>query len=157
LEELSAVDDKRRVTRMGCTMSRLPLDPRLARMLVTSADHGSLAEVLVVIAGLSVQDPRERPQDKQQASDQAHAPFNDKESDFATLFNIWDWFEEQRQELSQNQLKKLCKKTFLSWMRMREWRGDHRQRTLICREQKLTKNREDASYDTIQKAIRAGH
>ncbi len=156
LEELSAVDDKRRVTRLGRTMARLPLDPRLARMLVTSADHGSLAEVLIVIAGLSVQDPRERPQDKQQAADQAHAPFNDKESDFATLLNIWNWFEEQRQELSQNQLKKLCQKNFLSWMRMREWRDIHRQLTLICREQKLTLNRDPANYDAIHKAILAG-
>jgi len=156
LEELSAVDDKRRVTRLGRTMARLPLDPRLARMLVTSAEQGSLAEVLIVIAGLSVQDPRERPQDKQQAADQAHAPFNDKESDFATLLNIWNWFEEQRQELSQNQLKKLCQKTFLSWMRMREWRDIHRQLTLICREQKLTVNNQPANYDAVHKAILAG-
>ncbi|MBE0486801.1 ATP-dependent RNA helicase HrpA [Marinobacter sp.] len=156
LEELSAVDDKRRVTRLGRTMARLPLDPRLARMLVTAADHGSLSEVLIVIAGLSVQDPRERPQDKQQAADQAHAPFNDKESDFATLLNIWNWFEEQRQEQSQGQLKKLCQKTFLSWMRMREWRDIHRQLTLICREQKLTLNKNVANYDAIHKAILAG-
>lgn len=156
LEELSAVDSKRRVTRLGRTMARLPLDPRLARMLVTSAGQGSLAEVLIVIAGLSVQDPRERPQEKQQAADQAHAPFNDKESDFATLLNIWNWFEEQRQELSQNQLKKLCQKSFLSWMRMREWRDIHRQLTLICREQKLSLNKEPAGYDAIHKAILAG-
>ncbi|WP_323753792.1 ATP-dependent RNA helicase HrpA [Marinobacter sp.] len=156
LEELGAVDEKRRVTKLGRTMSRLPLDPRLARMLVTSADHGSLAEVLIVIAGLSVQDPRERPQDKQQAADQAHAPFNDKESDFATLLNIWNWFEEQRQELSQNQLKKLCQKSFLSWMRMREWRDIHRQLTLICRDQKLAMNRQPANYDAIHKPILAG-
>ncbi|MGC8119057.1 ATP-dependent RNA helicase HrpA [Marinobacter sp. VGCF2001] len=156
LEELSAVDDNRRVTRLGRTMARLPLDPRLARMLVTSAEQGSLAEVLIVIAGLSVQDPRERPQDKQQAADQAHAPFNDKESDFVTLLNVWNWFEEQRQELSQNQLKKLCQKTFLSWMRMREWRDIHRQLTLICREQKLSFNKQPANYDAVHKAILAG-
>lgn len=156
LEELSAVDDKRRVTRLGRTMARLPLDPRLARMLVTSAELGSLAEVLIVIAGLSIQDPRERPQDKQQAADQAHAPFNDKESDFATLLNIWRWYEDQRQELSQNQLKKLCQKSFLSWMRMREWRDIHRQLTLICREQKLALNEQPANYEAVHKAILAG-
>ncbi|WP_029653344.1 ATP-dependent RNA helicase HrpA [Marinobacter daepoensis] len=156
LEELSAVDEKRRVTRLGRTMARLPLDPRLARMLVTSSELGSLAEVLIVIAGLSIQDPRERPQEKQQAADQAHAPFNDKESDFATLLNIWNWFEDQRQEQSQNQLKKLCQKTFLSWMRMREWRDIHRQLTLICREQKLALNTQPANYDAVHKAILAG-
>ncbi len=156
LEELSAVDDRRKVTPLGRTMARLPLDPRLARMLVTAADQGSLAETLVIIAGLSVQDPRDRPQDKQQAADQAHAPFNDKESDFATLLNIWNWYEEQRQELSQNQLKKLCQKSFLSWMRMREWRDIHRQLAVICREQKLALNREPATYDSLHKAILAG-
>ncbi|MCL7944499.1 ATP-dependent RNA helicase HrpA [Marinobacter sp. ATCH36] len=156
LEELGAVDDKRRVTGLGRTMARLPLDPRLARMLVTSSEQGSLAETLVIIAGLSVQDPRERPQDKQQAADQAHAPFTDKESDFLTFLNIWNFYEEQRQELSQNQLKKVCQKSFLSWMRMREWRDIHRQLTLICREQKLRLNKEKASYESLHKAILAG-
>ncbi|WP_413468724.1 ATP-dependent RNA helicase HrpA [Marinobacter sp.] len=156
LEELGAVDDKRQLSQLGRTMARLPVDPRLARMLVTSAEQGSLAETLVVIAGLSIQDPRDRPQDKQQAADQAHAPFNDKDSDFVTLLNIWRFYEEQRQEQSQNQLKRLCQKTFLSWMRMREWRDVHRQLTLICREQKLTLNREPASYDSLHKAILAG-
>jgi ATP-dependent helicase HrpA len=156
LEELGAVDDKRRVTRLGRTMSRLPLDPRLARMLVTAAELGSLAETLVIIAGLSIQDPRERPQDKQQAADQAHAPFNDKESDFVTLLNVWNFYEEQRQELSQNQLKKVCQKNFLSWMRMREWRDIHRQLTLICREQKLAVNKDAASYEALHKAILTG-
>ena len=156
LEELGAVDDKRHLSQLGRTMARLPVDPRLARMLVTSAEQGSLAETLVVIAGLSVQDPRDRPQDKQQAADQAHAPLNDKDSDFVTLLNIWRFYEEQRQELSTNQLKRLCQKSFLSWMRMREWRDVHRQLTLICREQKLTLNREPASYDSLHKAVLAG-
>lgn len=156
LEELGAVDGKRRVTKVGRTMSRLPLDPRLARMLVTAAGQGSLAETLIIIAGLSIQDPRERPQDKQQAADQAHARFNDKESDFVTLLNIWNFYEEQRQEQSQNQLKRVCQKHFLSWMRMREWRDIHRQLTLICREQKLASNQQPASYEGLHKAILAG-
>ncbi len=156
LEELGAVDAKRRVTRLGRTMSRLPLDPRLARMLVSSSELGSLAETLIIIAGLSIQDPRERPQDKQQAADQAHAPFNDKESDFLTLLNVWNFYEEQRQELSQNQLKKVCQKSFLSWMRMREWRDIHRQLTLICKEQKLTVNRDAANYSALHQAILSG-
>ncbi|MDX1754921.1 MAG: ATP-dependent RNA helicase HrpA [Marinobacter sp.] len=156
LEELNAVDGQRRVTALGRTMARLPLDPRLARMLVTAAEQGSLAETLVIIAGLSIQDPRERPQDKQQAADQAHAEFVDKDSDFISLLNLWNFYEEQRQELSHNQLKKLCKKYFLSWMRMREWRDIHRQLTLICREQKLAFNQDAASYEAIHKAILAG-
>ncbi|MDV2079773.1 ATP-dependent RNA helicase HrpA [Marinobacter xestospongiae] len=156
LEELNAVDGKRKVSQLGRTMARLPLDPRLARMLVTAADEGSLSEVLVIIAGLSVQDPRERPQEKQQAADQAHSEFVDKESDFVSLLNLWNFYEEQRQEQTQNQLKKLCKKYYLSWMRMREWRDIHRQLTLICREQKLAFNAETAGYPAIHKAILAG-
>ncbi|MBC7191003.1 ATP-dependent RNA helicase HrpA [Marinobacter sp.] len=156
LEELGAVDDARRVTKLGRTMARLPLDPRLARMLVMAAEQGSLQETLVVIAGLSIQDPRERPQEKQQQADQAHAPFTDKESDFITLLNLWNAFEEQRQALSGNQLSKWCKRQYLSWMRMREWRDIHRQLTLICREQKLEFNRNSASYEAIHKAILAG-
>ncbi len=156
LEELGAVDDKRRLTSLGRTMASLPLDPRLARMLVTSAELGSLAETLVIIAGLSIQDPRERPQDKQQAADQAHAPFNDPDSDFASFLNVWNFYEEQRQTLSQNQLKKICQKHFLSWMRMREWRDIHRQLALICREQKLALNKTPATYDSLHKAVLAG-
>ncbi|MFL1405266.1 ATP-dependent RNA helicase HrpA [Marinobacter sp. M1N3S26] len=156
LEELGAVSGKRRITRLGRTMARLPLDPRLARMLVAADELGSLAELLVVIAGLSVQDPRERPQDKQQAADQAHSQWNDKESDFVTLLNLWNHFEEQRQELSGNQLSRYCKKQFLSWMRMREWRDTHRQLTLLCREQKFTVNRNTASYEAVHKAILSG-
>ncbi|SFR46715.1 ATP-dependent helicase HrpA [Marinobacter daqiaonensis] len=156
LEELGAVSDRRKVTGLGRTMARLPLDPRLARMLVTASESGSLSELLVVIAGLSVQDPRERPQDKQQAADQAHSQWNDKESDFVTLLNLWNHFEEQRQELSSNQLGKYCKKQFLSWMRMREWRDVHRQLTLLSREQKFVINAQPASYEDIHKAILAG-
>lgn len=156
LEELGAVSGSRKVTALGRSMARLPLDPKLARMLVTASSEGSLAELLVIIAGLSVQDPRERPQDKQQAADQAHAQWNDPDSDFVTLLNLWKWFEEQRQELSQNQLARLCKKEFLSWMRMREWRDVHRQLTLLCREQKFSINQQGATYDTVHKAVLAG-
>jgi ATP-dependent helicase HrpA len=156
LEELGAVSGKRKITALGRTMARLPLDPRLARMLVAASELGSLAELLVVIAGLTVQDPRERPQDKQQAADQAHSQWTDKESDFVTLLNLWNHFEEQRQELSNNQLSRYCKKQFLSWMRMREWRDIHRQLTLLCREQKFTLNRNAASYESVHKAILSG-
>lgn len=156
LEELGAVNDRRRITRLGQTMARLPLDPRLARMLVTASELGSLRELLVIIAGLSIQDPRERPQDKQQAADQAHAQWNDPDSDFVSLLNLWNWFEEQRQELSQNQLARLCKKHFLSWMRMREWRDIHRQLTLVCREQSLAISKTSADYEGVHKAVLAG-
>lgn len=156
LEELNAVGAKKRITAVGRTMAKLPLDPRLARMLVTAGENSSLNETLIIIAGLSVQDPRERPQDKQQAADQAHARFVDKESDFLSLLNLWTFYEEQRQQLSQNQLRRECRKHFVSWMRMREWRDIHRQLTLICRELKLPFNQEPADYRSLHSAVLAG-
>lgn len=156
LEELGAVDPQRRLTELGRTMARLPVDPRLARMLVAGSEMGSLAEILIITAGLSVQDPRERPADRKQASDQAHAEYADKESDFATLLRLWSLYEEQRQALSQNQLRRYCEKRFLSWMRLREWRETHRQLTLLAREQKLRLNQEPADYVAVHRAILTG-
>jgi len=156
LEELDAVDQRRQLTKIGQAMARLPLDPRLARMLVSASELGSLREVLVMIAGLSIQDPRERPQDKQQQADQAQAQWNDPQSDFLSLLNLWNDFEQQRQELSQNQLKRWCQKHFLAWMRMREWREIHHQLNLLCREQSLRLNQEPAPYPAVHKAVLTG-
>lgn len=156
LEELGAVDDRRRLTSLGRSMARLPVDPRLARMLIGAGEFNALTEVQIIAAGLSVQDPRERPADRQQASDQSHAEYADKVSDFSTLINLWNLFENQRQELSQNQLRKWCQKRFLNYMRMREWRDVHRQLVLMAREQSLVQNREPAGYDSLHKALLTG-
>ncbi|WP_198962795.1 ATP-dependent RNA helicase HrpA [Mangrovitalea sediminis] len=156
LEELGAVDKKRQLTKLGRTMARLPVDPRLARMLVAGSEMGSLAEILIITAGLSVQDPRDRPADRKQAADQAHAEYADKESDFGTLVRLWSLYEEQRQALSQNQLRRYCEKRFLSWMRLREWRETHRQLTLLAREQQLRINQEPADYASVHRAILTG-
>lgn len=156
LEELGAVDARRRLTETGRSMARLPVDPRLARMLLAAEEHSALAEVQVIASGLTVQDPRERPADRQQASDQAHAEYADKVSDFVSLVNLWRLFEQQRQELSQNQLRKWCQKRFLNYMRMREWRDVHRQLVLVAREQGMTPNVEPAGYDSLHKALLTG-
>ncbi|WP_271195722.1 ATP-dependent RNA helicase HrpA [Pseudomonas turukhanskensis] len=137
LQELSAVNRESQLTPIGRQLARLPIDPRLGRMVLEAAKLGSLDEILIVASALSVQDPRERPMDRQQAADQAHAQWKDVDSDFAALINLWRGFEEKRQELGSNPLRNWCRKNFLNYLRLREWRDAHRQLVLITRELKL--------------------
>ncbi|WP_404440345.1 ATP-dependent RNA helicase HrpA [Stutzerimonas chloritidismutans] len=140
LQELSAVNRENQLTPLGRQLARLPIDPRLGRMLLEAAQFGGMAEVLIVASALSVQDVRERPSDRQQQADQAHAQWKDPDSDFAALINLWRGFEEQRQALGSNPLRTWCRKNFLNYLRLREWRDAHRQLTLIVRELKLNDN-----------------
>jgi len=156
LEELSAVTAKGQLTTLGKQLAKLPVDPRFAAMLLQGAKYGALAEVMVVVSALSIQDPRDRPADKRAAADQAHARWRDPESDFSGLVLMWNHFEEQRQELSRNQFAKYCKKNFISYLRVREWRDLHHQIHQACRQLKLTENREPASYDALHRSILAG-
>lgn len=155
LQELSAVNRESQLTPLGRQLARLPIDPRLGRILLEGAQQGSLDEVLIVASALSVQDPRERPLERQQAADQAHAQWKDVDSDFAALINLWRGFEEQRQALGSNALRNWCKKNFLNYLRLREWRDAHRQLALVCRELKLSttnKSRvEDSQSDLSSK------
>jgi len=137
LQELSAVNRENQLTPFGRQLARLPIDPRLGRMLLEAAQQGSLEEVLIVASALSVQDVRERPADRQQAADQAHAQWKDPDSDFAALINLWRGFEEKRQELGSGALRSWCRKNFLNYLRLREWRDAHRQLLLIARELQL--------------------
>ena len=138
LQELSAVNRESQLTPIGRQLARLPIDPRLGRMVLEAAKLGSLEEILIVASALSVQDPRERPMDRQQAADQAHAQWKDVDSDFAALINLWRGFEEKRQELGSNPLRNWCKKNFLNYLRLREWRDAHRQLVLIARDLQLS-------------------
>ena len=156
LQELSAVDRRGGLTPLGQKMARLPVDPRFSRMLLAAGRNDCLREVLIIASALSVQDPRERPAHKQQAADQSHRRFWDERSDFIAFVNLWDYYEEQRQNLSQNQLRKLCKKEYLSFLRMREWRDVHRQLTIACREARLAQNRESADYASLHRALLSG-
>nr|WP_246480971.1 ATP-dependent RNA helicase HrpA [Motiliproteus sediminis] len=155
LEELGAMHGGK-LTRLGQQLARLPVDPRLGRMLLEAERNGSLRELLVLAAVLGIQDPRERPLEKQTQADQCHAEYRDDLSDFVTLLNLWQRFEEQRQELSQNQLRKQCQKQFLSYLRMREWRDLHRQLLLACKAMGLKQNAEPASYAAIHQALLSG-
>jgi ATP-dependent helicase HrpA len=159
LQELGAVNSQRKLTSMGKRMAGLPVDPRLGRMVLAASDQGCLEEILVIASALTVQDPRERPSEKQQQSDLSHARFRDEKSDFIAWLNLWKYFEEQRQSLSQNQLRKMCKKEFLAYMRMREWRDIHYQLTVACRQLKLKPKpalAAEVDYDAVHKALLAG-
>jgi ATP-dependent helicase HrpA len=134
LAEISAIDDQRKLTAVGRTLARLPIDVQLARMLVEAQQLGSLRELLLLVAFLSIQDPRERPAEARQQADAAHAQFADPKSDFAGVLNLWRAYDEAHQELTQSKLRDWCTRHFLSFMRMREWRELHRQLLLVAEE-----------------------
>jgi ATP-dependent helicase HrpA len=127
LRELGAVDEKYDLTEIGRRLSKLPIDPRIGRMILAADAEGSLAEVLVIAAALSVQDPRDRRQDHQDAADAAHATFKSQDSDFLFYLNLWTWYHEQQEKLSRSKLVKAVKDHYLSYLRTREWVEVHRQ------------------------------
>ncbi len=156
LVELGALKNSR-LTPIGRQLSKLPIDPKLGRMLIAAAEKNVLKEVAVIVSALSVQDPRERPQDKKTQSDQAHAQDKDTDSDFIVLLNLWERYETQRLELSQNHLRQYCRKQFLNFMRMREWRDIHRQILLACKTLGFKEvNREEKDYESIHRSLLAG-
>lgn len=156
LEELQAVDTKGQLTAIGQKLTQLAVDPRLARMLIAAQEFNCVREVLLIISALSVQDPRERPAEKQQAADQSHRRFWAEHSDFIAYVNLWDYFENLRQTLSQNQLRKQCKKEFLSYLRLREWRDVHHQLRLALKSLNLKENSEPANFEAVHRALLTG-
>ena len=134
LSELGAVDERRALTPLGRTMARLPVDVKLARMLVAARSHGCLREMLAIASFLGIQDPRERPADQRAAADAAHAQFADPRSEFVGILRLWDAYDAAHSELTQSQLRKWCERNFLGFLRMREWRELHRQLKLQCAE-----------------------
>lgn len=156
LTELGAVNQNRQITNIGKQLVRFPVDPRIARMLIAANRYGSLSEVLIIASALTIQDPRERPLDKQQAADEKHQVYIHENSDFLSFVNLWNSIEEQRQEMSSNQFRKHCKKYFLNYLRIREWRDLHRQLLLVCKDMKLGLNSEPAEYDAVHRALMTG-
>ncbi|WP_199171403.1 ATP-dependent RNA helicase HrpA [Luteimonas rhizosphaerae] len=132
LTELGAIDAERRLTAIGRTMARLPVDAKLARMLVAAERQGCLREMLVIASFLGLQDPRERPSDQRAAADTAHAQFADPKSEFVGIVNLWDAYRDAHEDMTQSQLRKWCERHFLGFLRMREWRELHRQLKLQC-------------------------
>ena len=163
LEELGAFEtvqtksgEKRRLTTIGRQLAQLPVDPRLAKMLLSAVDFGSVYEVMIIVSALSIQDPRERPTDKQQASDEKHRRFADKKSDFLALLNLWNYVQEQQKELTKNQFRRQCQKDFLNYLRIREWQDIYQQIRLAVREMGLPINSEKAEYQQIHTALLSG-
>jgi ATP-dependent helicase HrpA len=134
LQELGAVDAERRLSPVGRTMARLPVDAKLARMLIAAREHRVLREVLVIAAFLGIQDPRERPADQRQAADNAHALFADPKSEFVAIVKLWEAYRAAHEELTQSKLRDWCGRHFVAFLRMREWRELHRQLLVLCGE-----------------------
>lgn len=155
LTELGAVH-KRGLTPLGRTLVRMPLDPRMARVLQAASELACLNEALIIVSALSIQDPRERPADKQQAADEKHRRFYHKESDFLGFVNLWHYLEEQRQALSGSQFRKLCQREFLSFTRVQEWRELHWQLKLLCKQNQWVLNKAAADFEPIHRAILSG-
>ncbi len=156
LEELGAVDDRRQLTASGRQLGRLPLDPRIARMVLAGKDENSLSEMLIIASALSVQEPRERPHDKQQKADEKHKIFADEKSDFIAYLNLWRSYHEQAKHLTNNKLRKWCREHFISYMRMREWHDVHVQLKSVVRELGWKLNQEIAGFDAVHRALLAG-
>ncbi len=134
LFELGAVNDKQQLSALGRKLAKLPIDPRLARMVLAGAERGSLRDVLVVVSALAIQDPRDRPADKRQAADQAHQRWHDPDSDFVALLNLWHGIENAREALSGNQLRRWCREHYINYLRMREWHDTFRQLRQLLRD-----------------------
>ena len=158
LQELGALDEKRELTQLGHDLSRLPIDPTLGRMLLQSQHEHAMRELLIIAAGLSIQDPRERPLDKKDAAAAAHKRFADPASDFLTLLKIWDAVHDQWERLrSQGQRRKFCKANFLSYLRMREWQDLHAQLHGALEDLGRFKlNESNADYAAIHRSILTG-
>ncbi|MFD2189546.1 ATP-dependent RNA helicase HrpA [Pistricoccus aurantiacus] len=137
LFELGAVNDEERLTKLGRQLARLPIDPRLARMVLAGAQEKCLREVLIVVSALAIQDPRERPAEKRQAADQAHKRWEDPESDFVAWLNLWQGFDAAREELSGNRLRRWCREHYLNYLRLREWHDTFRQLRLLLKDMQI--------------------
>ncbi|KGS54285.1 ATP-dependent RNA helicase HrpA [Burkholderia pseudomallei] len=157
LNELGAVDDDNALTPLGRELARLPLDPRVGRMILAARDQQALREVLVIASALSVQDPRERPVDAQEQADQAHRRFADERSEFLQWLRIWAWFEEAvAHKKSNRQLVDACRQHFLSHLRLREWRDVHSQLLTVVREHGWRLNEADATFEQIHLSLLTG-
>ncbi|NJC69032.1 ATP-dependent RNA helicase HrpA [Planosporangium thailandense] len=156
LRELGALDGDK-LTPTGRKLAQLPVDPRLGRMVLEAEGNGCVHEVMIITAALSIQDPRERPADRQEAATQAHARFVDKESDFLTYLNLWNYLREQQKELSSNQFRRMCKKEFLNFLRVREWQDIYLQLRQVMKNLGVTVHTDTPAEGTaIHQSLLAG-
>lgn len=144
------------LTDIGYALAKLPIDSRLGRMVLEGARKGALSEIMIIASALSIQDPRERPSDKQQASDEKHRRFNDKTSDFASYIHLWNYLAEQQQTLSGNQFRKQCKSDYLNYLRVREWQDVHFQIKQVIDDLGLKMNATPGDHDSVHMSLLAG-
>jgi ATP-dependent helicase HrpA len=156
LHELGAVDEMNELTDLGRQLGKLPVDPRIGRMILEADRENCLADVLIIASALSVQDPRERPSEMQQVADASHKQFEDPESDFLSFLKLWDFHREKTKHLSSNQLRKQLRQNFLSYLRMREWHEVHSQIHAVVTEMGFKPNPKPAEPDRIHRALLTG-
>ncbi|MGR8933515.1 MAG: ATP-dependent RNA helicase HrpA [Gammaproteobacteria bacterium] len=157
LHEVHALDKQGNLTDTGRHLAKLPIDPKLARMLLEADKQHCLSEVAIIVSGLSIQDPREKPADKLPQAEQKHSVFRAEDSDFLSFLNLWAKFEEQKKHLSNNKLRGWCRDNFISYIRMREWQDVHAQiQQVIKGELKLKPNMVPANYEEIHRALLTG-
>ncbi len=156
LRELGALDDSGALTDLGRDLARLPVDVRVGRIILAGHAEGALAEALVIAAGLSVQDPRERPSASQDRADEAHAMFRDEQSDFMGMLRLWREWQERSRHLSWNGLRRWCHEHYLGFVRMREWEDVHRQLHALVAEMGMRPNNSPAAPDLVHRAVLAG-
>ncbi|MEW2252203.1 ATP-dependent RNA helicase HrpA [Streptomyces sp. NPDC006975] len=161
LQELHALDPaqkdpRKRLTDTGRKLAQLPVDPRLARMVLEADKNGCVREVMVIAAALSIQDPRERPADKQAQADQQHARFKDETSDFLAYLNLWRYLREQQKERGSSSFRRMCKQEYLNFLRIREWQDIYTQLRTVAKQMGIHVNEDDAPADRIHVSLLAG-
>ncbi|MFF8833736.1 ATP-dependent RNA helicase HrpA [Streptomyces sp. NPDC015131] len=161
LQELGAIDPaqkdpKKRLTPAGRKLAQLPVDPRLARMVLEADKNGCVREVMVIAAALSIQDPRERPAEKQAQADQQHARFKDETSDFLALLNLWRYLREQQKERGSSSFRRMCKAEYLNYLRIREWQDIYTQLRTVAKQMGIQLNDQDAPDDRVHVSLLAG-
>jgi ATP-dependent helicase HrpA len=161
LQELGALDPdekdpRKRLTQTGRKLAQLPVDPRLARMVLEADKNGCVREVMVIAAALSIQDPRERPADKQTQADQQHARFRDETSDFLAFLNMWRYIREQQKERGSSAFRRMCKQEYLNFLRIREWQDIYSQLRTVAKQMGIQFNEEDAAEQSVHVSLLAG-
>lgn len=157
LIELGALSEQKAdLTKVGQMMSRMPIDPRLARMIVGGSHFGVLNEILIVVSALAIQDPRERPADKQMQADQKHALFKEADSDFLFYLKLWDTLQHNPDVATENKRRQFARQHFLSWLRLREWKQTHSQLLDLAKSLNLSFNEKKASYENLHRALLTG-
>ncbi|MEU5074814.1 ATP-dependent RNA helicase HrpA [Streptomyces asoensis] len=161
LQELNALDPsekdpRKRLTQTGRKLAQLPVDPRLARMVLEADKNGCVREVMVIAAALSIQDPRERPADKQTQADQQHARFKDETSDFLAYLNLWRYVREQQKERGSSSFRRMCKQEYLNFLRIREWQDIYTQLRTVAKQMGIHLNEEDAPEQSVHVSLLAG-